>query len=84
MKAFEVNTQEQYYYNDISSGYYPAALKQLDVNMPDWRNDVLQVLNKIIIGEAMKKEFTDLMANIRKNGLDAAVAEMQDYYDKMH
>jgi hypothetical protein len=53
------------------------------MEMPEWRNNALEMLNKYIIGEGTKKDFTDLIARIRRAGLDAAIAEMQDYYDKM-
>jgi putative aldouronate transport system substrate-binding protein len=84
MKAFAYNSQKEFFYPEVSYGYYPAALKQLDMEMPDWRNAISEVLNKIIIGEASREEFTALIEKISSAGLDAAVAEMQDYYDKMN
>jgi putative aldouronate transport system substrate-binding protein len=83
-EAYNYNTQTEYYYSTVDAGYYPADLKQLDMEMPEWRTDIQEVLNKIIIGEAAPEEFDLVLERILKAGLSDAVAEMQEYYDKQH
>jgi ABC-type glycerol-3-phosphate transport system substrate-binding protein len=83
-ETFAVNTDTDYYYRNVSGGYYPPAMRELDMNLPDWRQDLEEVQNKIIIGEAEMSELRDFIDRLYAAGLDTAIEEMQAYYDGMN
>lgn len=83
-ETFEINTDTDYYYRDVSGGYYPPAMRELDMNLPDWRQDLEEIQNKIIIGEAEMSELTTFIERLYSSGLDAAIEEMRAYHRGMN
>lgn len=84
VEAFKTNTATEYYYRDVSAGYYPPALRELDMNRPDWRQELDEIQTKIVIGEAEMRELTEFVEDLLNVGLDEAIAEMKEYYDSIN